>query len=99
VFQEIYGCFYSIFGQEKVFPYLLSIPTYPSGTWSAAYCSKGKAHPLEKVDFTRIEKFSQRHKLQYYNADVHKAAFALPNYVRNLLKAAAESVNPEGTAA
>nr|VFJ48259.1 MAG: spermidine synthase [Candidatus Kentron sp. DK]VFJ69867.1 MAG: spermidine synthase [Candidatus Kentron sp. DK] len=69
---------------REVFPivemYLAHIPTYPGSLWSFAFCSK-RYHPLEdfRPGYGNIE------GLQYYNADVHRGAFALPNYVKALL--------------
>jgi spermidine synthase len=87
VFQEIYGCFRGIFGASEVHCFLIAVPTYPSGTWSLAYCSKGGVHPLRDFDPERARAFSEAHDLKYYNEGIHQAAFALPNYVRKLLEA------------
>lgn len=57
--------------------YQAFIPTYPSGHWLFGYASK-KTHP----DFRGDEKLLASFKLKYYNKEVHQAAFALPNYVR-----------------
>ena len=66
-------------------PYLTSIPLY-GGMWMMACCStmldpKGMS-PLQ-VD----RRIAQRglKDLQYYNGDTHRAAFALPNFVRALV--------------
>lgn len=67
----------SIFPIAKL--YLCSVPTYPSGYWSFTMGSK-KFDPLEIPD-GRIKDLGTR----YYNSDVHNAAFALPNFVKELL--------------
>lgn len=85
VFQEIYGCFREIYGKNAVHTYLIYVPTYPTGTWSVAFCAKGDVHPTKGFNDERAKQFSEKHKLKYYNEEVHRAAFALPNYVRNLL--------------
>jgi spermidine synthase len=85
VFQEIYECFRGIFGSDQVHCYLISVPTYPTGNWSLAFCAKGNIHPLRNIDLNKIKSFSEKEGLKYYNEDIHVAAFALPNYVRNLL--------------
>lgn len=59
--------------------YLTNIPTYPTGLWSFTLGSK-KFHPLQ-ADFCRADDLDTR----YYNADVHRAAFKLPTFVRRLL--------------
>lgn len=68
-----------------VSPYLTSIPLY-GGMWMMACCStlldpKGLS-PLQ-VD----RRIAQRglSNLAYYNGDTHRAAFALPNFVRALI--------------
>ena len=72
---------------KDIFPicevYQYMIPTYPSGYWFFGFASK-KLHPVNDFD----EEFynSLNLKDRYYNKDVHKASFALPNYVKELLK-------------
>lgn len=87
VFQEIYTCYREIFGQDNVHCYLGQIPTYPSGTWSFSFSSKGGLHPLNDLDGNQAHAFAESNDLDYYDTDVHKAAFALPRYVRKLLAA------------
>ncbi len=66
-----------------VYFYQAHIPTYPSGHWLFGFASK-RYHPLK--DF-RKEKYLQHNlSLKYYNKDVHYAAFALPNFVKELVK-------------
>lgn len=60
--------------------YLASIPTYPSGLHCFTMGSK-KYDPLE-VDTDKIQKLETR----YYNNDIHKSCFVLPNFVKKLLK-------------
>ena len=66
---------------NRVFPqaflYLASIPTYPTGLWSFTLGTK-KYHPLENLQPSRVE------DTRYYSNDVHRAAFALPPFVRQL---------------
>ncbi len=83
-FQACFKCFQSIFGQKQVHCYLAFIPTYPSGMWSFSYSSKGGIDPLS-FDETQAEAFTKKHQLQYYNTSIHKAAFALPTFVQNML--------------
>lgn len=85
VFQSVFQCHRDIFGAGQVHSYLAYIPTYPTGMWSFAYASKGSAHPLKSFDTERAHQFSEHHRLRYYNEMVHSAAFALPNFVRELL--------------
>jgi spermidine synthase len=87
VFQEIYRCYYRIFGRQQVFCYLVHIPTYPTGLWSFSYCSKNPdLHPLKNLNSNRLKQLIGNNALKYYNREVHFGAFALPNYVLDLLK-------------
>ncbi len=68
-----------------VTPYLTSIPLY-GGLWMMACCSASldpKGMSILDVD----RRIAQRRilNLQYYNGDVHRAALALPNFVRALV--------------
>lgn len=69
-----------------VFPiariYGFNIPTYSSGQWYFGFASK-KLDPLRDQQAERWEKFGLF--TRYYNSDIHKAAFALPTYVRRNL--------------
>lgn len=68
-----------------VTPYLTSIPLY-GGMWMMACCSTAldpKSLSALEVD-RRIRQRTLR-DLQYYNGDVHRACFALPNFVRALV--------------
>ncbi len=85
VFQEIFSCYKEIFGQNQVHCYLAYIPTYPTGMWSFSYSVKGQINPL-KFDSGRVQEFVKTNNLQYYNASIHQAAFALPNFVAHLLE-------------
>ncbi len=60
--------------------YTASIPTYPSGLWSFTIGSK--VFDPETVDHTKFEIIPTR----YYNPELHKAVFVLPNFVAALLK-------------
>ena len=57
--------------------YLAPVPTYPGGNWCYVYLSD------------EVDPFAIRRKppqgLKYYNHNVHKAAFALPNYLQKIL--------------
>jgi spermidine synthase len=58
--------------------YLGPVPTYPVGTWCYTFLSDA-ADPAAKRTL-RIPK-----GLKYYNPDIHRAAFALPNFLRSRL--------------
>ncbi|MFT6826836.1 MAG: spermidine synthase [Roseivirga sp.] len=85
VFREIYQVYRSIFGQDQVHCYLAYIPTYPTGMWSFSYSSKGSAHPQKGFNAEKSKAFSKEHGLKYYNDAIHQAAFALPNFVAEMI--------------
>lgn len=80
---NIYHKINSVF--NNVWLYRASIPTYPSGDWYFTFASK-KLDPLQDIDEKRILSFLKENKLKYYNEEIHKAAFALPTFVKELLK-------------
>jgi len=63
--------------------YQAHIPTYPSGRWLFGFASK-KYHPIE--DLKAVKWNALGFKTRYYNTRLHVGAFALPNYVEELLK-------------
>lgn len=62
--------------------YQMHIPTYPSGHWLFGFASKGIS-PTENVDFESWNSLGIETK--YYNTDIHRGAFLLPNYVKKML--------------
>lgn len=69
------------FGISKV--YQAHIPTYPSGHWLFGFSSK-KYHPTK--DFNGAKWDMLGIQTRYYNTRLHVGAFALPNYVEELLR-------------
>ena len=63
--------------------YQCHIPSYPSGHWLFGFASL-KYDPVRDLDAARWESLGVT--TRYYNTDLHRGAFALPNYVRELLK-------------
>ncbi|MDA0866990.1 MAG: polyamine aminopropyltransferase [Cyanobacteria bacterium] len=84
-FIDLNHCLKAIFGLEQVHCYLAFIPTYPTGMWSFSFGSKQGSHPVQDFNGDRAAQFAQDHRLQYYNADIHTAAFSLPTFIRTLL--------------
>jgi spermidine synthase len=68
-------------------PYLVSIPLY-GGMWMMASAS-ATLNPAYLTPLEVDRRIAQRtiRDLQYYNGDMHRAAFALPNFVRELVAA------------
>lgn len=66
--------------------YLAWIPLYPAGMWSFAYASKG-IDPLNEQVLNRMQNGVSEMKgdLKYYNAEIHRGCFALPNFVGDII--------------
>nr|WP_307775625.1 polyamine aminopropyltransferase [uncultured Cetobacterium sp.] len=72
---------------KNIFPiakvYQFHQPTYASGHWLFGFASK-KYDPVMDCN---VEKWNELGlKTNYYNTDIQKAAFALPNYVKEKLQ-------------
>jgi spermidine synthase len=63
--------------------YQAHIPTYPSGYWLFGFASK-KYHPTKDLNSAKWN--ARGLKTKYYNIQLHTGAFALPNYVEEMLK-------------
>ncbi len=75
--QKIYRTLREVFPIVKM--YLAHIPTYPSGLWSFAFCSK-RYDPL--LHLRAGADLSTR----YYNEGVHRSAFSLPGFIQACLQ-------------
>ena len=67
---------------SEAHPYLGPVPLYGTGTWSWTWCSD-TGEPLRAIP-ERQEAILEASKA--YNEDLHRAIFALPNYVKRALK-------------
>lgn len=71
---------------KETFPiakvYQAHIPTYPSGHWLFGYASK---HFDPITDLKEDNWNALGIKTKYYNTELHKGCFALPNYVKEQL--------------
>ncbi len=67
--------------------YQAHIPTYPSGNWLFGFASK-KFDPTTDVHAQEWNDLNL--KTRYYNIDVHKGCFAIPNYVKEMLESSNE---------
>jgi len=70
---------------KKVFPivevYQFHMPTYPSGHWLFGFNSK-KINPINDS----IKKWNNLNiNTKYYNTEIHKGSFMLPNYVKEII--------------
>lgn len=71
---------------RKAFPivktYVGPMPAYPAGYWSWTFCSN-TVKPLDFIDEKRADIIAKDSKI--YNKEVHRAVFALPNFVKELV--------------
>jgi len=67
---------------NRTFPivkiYTAFVPSYSIGIWCFAFCSK-KYDPLNDFQEKRYKKLKLKNR--YYNADIHRSSFALPNFL------------------
>lgn len=84
-FAELNATLRQIFGNDNAAVSLFYVPTYPTGMWSFQYGMKGGVQPKTIDKATEIDAFVEVKGLKYYNSDIHKASFALPNFVKTLL--------------
>jgi spermidine synthase len=63
--------------------YQAHIPTYPSGHWLFGFASNS-CHPVQDLKAREWRKLNI--ETRYYNTNLHRGAFALPNYVQKLLE-------------
>ena len=72
---------------KDIFPissvYQFHMPTYPSGHWLFGFASK-KLDPVKDLNEEKWN--SLKLKTKYYNTDIHKAAFCLPTYVKEMIE-------------
>lgn len=74
---------------KELFPvssmYLCFIPLYPAGMWSMAFASK-KYEAADSAVEERIKNSTFADNLRYYNSEIHYASFALPNFVKDIVR-------------
>lgn len=71
---------------RKIFPvsevYQFHMPTYPSGHWLFGFASKG----IDPVNNEEVDKWNDLGlETKYYNTALHRGAFALPTYVKDMM--------------
>lgn len=75
----------TVFGSRAAYPYFATIPCYPGGLWSFAFCSD-RVNP---TDHAQIAAGPAPHgELSYYTPEIHEAAFAMPVFVKKSLERA-----------
>jgi spermidine synthase len=70
-------------GFASVYSMIGTIPTYPYGFWSWAFASN-TLHPFDKIDMNRAQAIEKT--TRYYNTDIHRGAFCLPNFLKQRLR-------------
>ncbi|WP_221794890.1 polyamine aminopropyltransferase [Oceanobacter mangrovi] len=65
--------------------YVMPVPTYIGGFMTLAWASDDESLRKQTAEQIQERVDAAGFETRYYNADVHVAAFALPNYVRKLL--------------
>lgn len=83
--QDFHEVLEEVFGEEKVFPFWATVPTYPGGLWLFFMCVKGELHPLEGFDFKRAALFASENRLQFYNGEMHRVLFTIPPFIKDML--------------
>ena len=62
----------------------ISIPSYPCGTIGFMMCSKNVETNFKEPLRIFSEEEKEKMKLQYYDENVHRAAFMLPRFVHKV---------------
>ncbi|GLU24391.1 hypothetical protein SLE2022_403310 [Rubroshorea leprosula] len=77
-----------------------SVPTYPSGVIGFLICSTAgppvdfvnPINPIEKLEGA----IKHKRELRFYNSEMHKAAFALPTFLKREVRLPCDSATPAG---
>ena len=90
IIKELTDIYKSVFGDGLVNYAQVSVPTYTSGQIGFVICTKGgTADGLHDVKIPKREPPGQGplmvQQLKYYNHEMHRAAFALPQYAAKVL--------------
>ncbi|XP_022723766.1 spermine synthase-like isoform X4 [Durio zibethinus] len=75
-----------------------SVPTYPSGVIGFLICSTegpqvdfvNPINPIEKLEGA----YHHKRELRFYNSEMHKAAFALPSFLKREVRLLCDSATP-----
>lgn len=77
---KVYGNLKSAFAH--VYAMVGTIPSYPYGYWSWAVAGE-TCNPIKDIQMERARNIQKT--TQYYNLEIHRAAFALPNFFKKKL--------------
>lgn len=83
--KSVFGACNELYAVTEMF--LAFIPLYPTGMWSMLFASKG-IEPISDEVMERIDVAypSVGNELKYYNKEIHIGAFALPNFVKAIIR-------------
>lgn len=79
--QSMLGILSATFRNTQIYNYVNL--TYPGGLWSFSFATKGDLCPLRDYDPTRV--VDSELKFRYYSAEMHRAAFVLPQFQKDAL--------------
>ncbi len=82
VFKKAVADLSKVFGDGKAAPYLAVVPSYPGGLWSFTICSLNRSPGFMDISSALGEVSPD---LQYYNTEIHRAAFSLPEFVKKMV--------------
>lgn len=85
-FADVHKTIRGLFGEGNAHVALFYVPTYPTGMWSFQFGIKNGDMSLRDIDTEEVDAFVDAEGLKYYNSEIHYAALALPNFVKDLLK-------------
>jgi spermidine synthase len=74
-------CISPLFPQAK--PYLCSLSSFPEGVCSFVLCGRNK-ETLDRFDKPRYDAIAD--SCSYYNDEIHRGAFLLPQYIRRSIR-------------
>jgi spermidine synthase len=78
VFIEIGRTLAPIF--RRVYPYFGTVPLYATGNWSWTYATE----TINPMAIGKKRVTLQEKRCKYYNRDIHRGAFAIPNNLRHI---------------
>lgn len=85
-FVDLHRRMIDVFGEKRAYVGLFFAPTYPSGMWSIQMAKKGDFDPVQDLNSSKADDFSEQNQLHYYSAQVHSSVFALPRFVKKMLR-------------
>ncbi|KAK5637952.1 hypothetical protein RI129_012247 [Pyrocoelia pectoralis] len=65
---------------------IANVPSYPTGQIGFIVGALGESVSLTTPLYKFTDNDIERLKLRYYNSEIHRAAFVLPNFARNVLR-------------